>query len=561
MAESGIIQLKAKGSQDKYLTENPSISYFIYTYKKYSNFAMETNNLNFTNKILRFNENNNIKIPRIGDLISKIYLNATLEAKNSKKRWGWINNIGNNIINYIEFKIGGNVIDKIYGSWLNIWFELNNKKELSESYNEMIGSKKIYTNIYKDKNTRELQLYIPLNFFFNKFTGSALPLIALQYHEIEMNFKLRNYSEIINYDHDLTKNDWDIIPHIKDASLLVDYIYLDNYERNIFAKSSHEILFDKLQLDKIVLNSNNNQYRSLLYINNPVKILYWTVILDKYINQRNKYLDITLENSTKRFILICICSTNDINKKIIQDITPGSIIKVNENNTISIHNKEGNIYNIGNDIILNKNYKYYDKIVNVLENCVINKKIISDSDNMNIVDYSFIECNKLLDDYTQSIPVNELIYESENTNYVFKSIKRSNVSGGIGTSKYDVILTNYNNYGIYLNKKINPINNLKLLLDNNERIDKLDGNYFNYLQPYLYDYNIPSDGLNMYSFSLFPENYQPSGSLNMSGVNNIELLFELNKEVNSKNKGILYFYTLKYNILRITGGVAGLAYV
>ena len=125
MAESGIIQLKAKGSQDKYLTENPSISYFIYTYKKYSNFAMETNNLNFTNKILRFNENNNIKIPRIGDLISKIYLNATLEAKNSKKRWGWINNIGNNIINYIEFKIGGNVIDKIYGSWLNIWFELN----------------------------------------------------------------------------------------------------------------------------------------------------------------------------------------------------------------------------------------------------------------------------------------------------------------------------------------------------------------------------------------------------------------------------------------------------
>lgn len=561
MSGSAILQLKAKGKQDIYLTENPDISFFNYKYKKHSNFSIEAINLSFANNVMKFNEDNRIKIVRNADLISKIYLNITLKAQSTTKRWGWVENIGNNLINYIEFTIGGNLIDKIYGSWLNIWHELNVKPGLEKTYNKIIGNNYYSTKICSDINPRDITLFIPLNFFFNKYSGLALPLIALQNHEVELNFNLKKYNDCINSDNSLEFSDWNIIPNITNASILVDYIYLDNEERTIFAKSSHEILIEQLNYDKIILNTNNSNYNSIIKVNNPVKIIFWNIILNKYIDyKKNLFLDNNIVNATIRFILLTICSTDKTDKDINIDIEPGSIFKVNSDNSITTYNKNGIITDIGTKTILNNNYKFYTEIVNILENCIINKKIKKSSTDILSVNYNYIKVNKVLDNYTYSLPIKDIITNSDNDMYPFKILYRSKICGGIGLAKYDLKLINYNNYGLYLDKKINPILKFKFMLDNNDKIEYFDNNYFNYLQPYLYNYNIPSDGLNMYSLSLYPKNYQPSGAINMSGVNNIELLYNLNNEINSKNTGVLHVYMLKYNIVNIIAGKGGIRF-
>ena len=325
------IQLSAIGAQDIYLTDNPTISFFRHSYKQYSNFSIEAIQLNFTNSKIQFNQNNLVEIGRHGDLITNIYLKLKIQAKNTNKRWGWISNLGNNLINYVELIIGENIIDKIYGSWLNIWNELTLKNELINSYDEMIGNTIINKKIIKDINTRTTNLFIPIPFFFSKFSGLALPLIALQYHNVKINFNLKHYKNCINSDYDLSDNDWDIKPDIVDGVLLVDYILLDNKERTIFAKSNHELLIEQLNLNQISLNSNNNEYNESVVLSNVTKTLYWTINMNKYIDNKQQDINIFLGEdiitATIRFILIAICSTSTTSTQITTSITAGSIFK------------------------------------------------------------------------------------------------------------------------------------------------------------------------------------------------------------------------------------------
>ena len=568
------IQLAALGAQDIYLTNNPSISFFRHTYKQYSNFSIEAFKLNFINTKIQFGQNNNIKIGRHADLISSLYLNLQIKAKNTNKRWGWISNLGNNLINYVELKIGGNSIDKIYGSWLNIWSELTLKKELINSYNEMIGNTNINKKIMKDVNTRTINLFIPIFFFFSKFNGLALPLIALQKMEVEINFNLKEYKYCINSDYDMTDNDWDIKPEITQNFLIVDYIYLDNAERSIFAKSNHELLIEQLTYEQIPLNSNNNEYNSLLHFKHLCKTLYWTINMNKYIDNKHKneniFLGEDLTTATIRFILIAVCSTGSSTTPITAIITAGSIFKITSEYKIETYNKSGSTYSIGTETILNNTYTYYTKIKDIIENCIITKDIIINSSLISDVDISYITINKYLDNNTYSLQIKDILVNGKdiiecgkvisNTTNPFDTISRSSVSGGIGLANYDIKLYNYNNYGLYLDNNENPLNELQFKYNGIDRIDSLDSKYYNFVQPYFYHNNIPPDGINMYSFSLSPEDFQPSGTSNLSNINNIELIFKTNTEITSSNSAILNIYSINYNLLRITSGVGGLRF-
>jgi len=559
------IQLSAIGAQDIYLTDNPTISFFRHSYKQYSNFSIEAIPLNFINTKIQFDHNNSVEVGRHGDLITNIYLKLQIQAKNTNKRWGWTSNLGNNLINYVELTIGENIIDKIYGSWLNIWSELTLKKELINSYNEMIGNTNINKKIIKDINTRTINLFIPIFFFFSKFSGLALPLIALQYHNVKINFNLKHYKNCINSDYDLSDNDWDIKPDIVDGVLLVDYILLDNKERNIFAKSNHELLIEQLNLNQISLNSNNNEYNESVVLSNVTKTLYWTINMNKYIDNKQQNINIFLGEdiitSTIRFILIAICSTSTTSTKITTNITAGSIFKITSTYTIETYNKSGTVYSIGTTTKLNSTYTYYSKIKDVIENCIVTKDIIIASTLLSDVDTSYITINKNLDNYTYSLQIKDLIsISATDVLKPFEILNRSTVSGGIGLANYDIKLFNYDNYGLYLDYNENPIIDFQFKYDGVDRIDKLDSKYYNLVQPYFYHKNIPSDGINMYSFSLSPEDYQPSGTCNLSMINNIEFIFKTNAEITSSNSAILNIYSINYNLLRISSGIGGLQF-
>lgn len=560
------IHLSSKGRQDIYLTENPEISFFKHNYKKYSNFSIEAFKLtpDYNNNLLSFGKKNNIQIKRHGDLLSNVYLNIKIKAKNTTKRWGWVSNLGNNLIKTVELQIGPSVIDKLYSSWLNIWYELSLDTELKNNYYNMIGDNEYNKIIRKDNNERISELFIPIPFFFMKFTGLALPLIQLQFHPVVISFELNDYKTLINSDIEIN-NTWDFEPKIVESNLIADYIFLDNIERNIFAKCSNELLIEQLNLNEIVLNSNSIEYNEIIKLNNHTKSLYWIVNMNKYIDSKNKYENIFLGENIKiatiRFILIAICGTTNSNISITSNISAGSIFKISDDYLIETYDKSGIVYSIGTTTKLNKNYKFYNEIKNVIENCIITKEIKKNSSSILEVDETFISINNYLDNYTYSLQINKLLETSTSNIYKpFEILNRSNVSGGIGTKSYDLILYNYDNYGLYLDKETNPIDFFKFNLDTQERIEKLDSNYYNYLQPYYYHKNIPSCGLNMYSFSLNPENYQPSGSCNMSEITNIELNFTTNEEVSTDNFAIFKFYSLNYNILRITSGMGGLRF-
>jgi len=273
----GFIQLAAYGAQDIYLTGNPQITYFRMVYKRYTNFAIENCRQYFVGNA-DFGKRVFCQVERIGDLMSETFLVVTLPSlvpyfKDDTKYY-WMNSIGHALIESIDIEIGGKVIDKHYSVWFQIWIELTLQAGKYNAYKRMIGysDNKCYFD-YEGS----FKIYVPLQFWFCRDIGLSIPLIALQNHEIKINCNFRNINELIvsnknNYSCgklDINTNNINMVS----AFLYVDYIFLDESERKIFANREHEYLIDQLQLNETDLYSGNKR-------NNP---LYESGI-DKYGN-------------------------------------------------------------------------------------------------------------------------------------------------------------------------------------------------------------------------------------------------------------------------------------
>ena len=251
----GLMQLVAYGAQDVYLTGNPVITFFKVVYRRHTNFAMESIQQTF-NGTPGFGSRVSATISRNGDLITNTYLQITLQGGTGTAHP--VSSIGHALIKTVELEIGGQRIDKHYGDWLEIWSELTVPEEKRVGFEKMVGKG---TN----KSTVDGEvLYIPLQFFFCRNPGLALPLIALQYHEVKINVEFNDSSVAFVGS----------IPTDMDCSLYVDYIYLDTDERRRFAQVSHEMLIEQLQFtgDESI-TSQNLKYR--MNFNHPVKELVW----------------------------------------------------------------------------------------------------------------------------------------------------------------------------------------------------------------------------------------------------------------------------------------------
>ena len=267
----GLMQLVAYGSQDIYLTGNPQITFFKVVYRRHTNFAVESIEQTFNGSV-QFGQRVTATISRNADLMWKIYLQVDLPAIASTARTiAWVRNVGNVLIDNAELEIGGQRIDKHYGDWLNIWNELTQTAEHEDGYNVMIGNT---TTLTTPAATQALtRLYVPLMFYFNRNPGLALPLIALQYHEVKIHIQFRTFLQCVITGDGLGAT---TTPTTFTASLFIDYIYLDTDERRRFAQVSHEYLIEQLQFTGEETTSNtSNSFR--LNFNHPVKYLVWVV--------------------------------------------------------------------------------------------------------------------------------------------------------------------------------------------------------------------------------------------------------------------------------------------
>ena len=274
----GYLTLATKSEQDKYLTGNPQFTFFKGVYKKHTNFATDYQYVNLIGDTHNsLGKKLYLDLPKNGDLLYRTYLAIKVEGNNLSD----VVPLAYSLIDYIDLFIGGQRIDRHYGSWLRIWHELNVTSEKQLALSDMVG-------IHSTSNSK--LLHIPLRFWFNNNIGTALPLLALQYNDVKIDIKFNNPDEVNIYsEYTINNNPYsvqDTTFNISQVQVLCEYIHLDREERRLFMSNSHEYLITQVQTS---LNNPVNLFKSLsdekfekqihktdLRFNHPVKELVWS---------------------------------------------------------------------------------------------------------------------------------------------------------------------------------------------------------------------------------------------------------------------------------------------
>ena len=277
------MQLVAYGAQDIYLTGNPQITFFKVVYRRHTNFSMESikQSINGYSQIYQSDGNNvnnkaTVTISRNGDLITSIYVVCNIQDR--------VNGVcGDELVEDVEIEIGGQRIDKHYKEWNQIWNELTTPVSKCDGYKYMTGS--FSNGMVTLDGTRQQSIHYPLNFWFCRNPGLALPLIALQYHEVQLKITWGTLDNIIrNSVYDSTNDDM-----VNIMEVWVDYIYLDTDERRRFSQVSHEYLIEQLQVQK-EKDMENKEFK--LNLEHPIKEIIWTTPENKPIDDAKIKLNI-----------------------------------------------------------------------------------------------------------------------------------------------------------------------------------------------------------------------------------------------------------------------------
>lgn len=289
-----VLELAATAHQDVYLTGNPQITFFVAVYKRHTNFAIESireplvGNADFGSKV-------HCIVDRYGDLISNVFLEIDLPRislpvnEEQGIYYSWTNSIGHAIVKYYDIEIGGQLIDRQYGQWLEIWNELTVSSEKRNAYNNMVGKNDNFNSTIQGG---ELNLRIPLQFWFCRNIGLALPLIALQFHEVKFIFEFRKFEDLWassngKYRENSFTTDCSKDLHMMDARLYIDYVFLDKEERRKFAQCKHEYLIDQLQIHTENLDANlSSENKIYLDFNHPTKEIVWVFQTEDIFRQR-----------------------------------------------------------------------------------------------------------------------------------------------------------------------------------------------------------------------------------------------------------------------------------
>ena len=553
------MQLVAYGAQDIYLTGNPQITFFKVVYRRHTNFSMEAIEQTFNGQV-DFGRKVTCTISRNGDLIHRVYLQVTLPSvtcggpsltKDGTYSNGtscsycfrWTNYVGHVLIRSVEVEIGGQRIDKHYGDWLNIWNELTQEPGKQAGYDNMVGNT-VHLTGTGHNSVETTTLYVPLQFWFCRNPGLALPLIALQYHEVKINLEFRQKEETYVTSSNViecsgTNSGCSVcIPSLEQSSLFVDYIYLDTDERRRFAQVSHEYLIEQLQFtgDEAVTSTN---VKVKLNFNHPCKELIWVVQRDDVVapmtvdgrqqltNQWNNYTD-DFDVDT---------SWNATNP------TPTQLLYTNVESGWSsmsfpsVYNASGSTDPHLESVVGGSGASQTPAFGGTVDsNSQWNTSVVRD---LNFP-------NGFGPGATGDIPP---------TNFAALTDSAQGTDhAGLGP----------------LQAGRNPTMRAKLQLNGHDRFQERLGSYFNLVQPYQHHTNVPATGINVYSFALRPEEHQPSGTCNMSRIDNATLQLQLTPKsvgmdvttnnTTSGKSGKLRVYATNYNVLRIMSGMGGLAY-
>jgi hypothetical protein len=545
----GLMQLVAYGAQDVYLTGNPQITFWKVSYKRHTNFAMESIEQTFNGQA-DFGRRVTCTISRNGDLAYRTYLQVTLPEINQQMKNSatgsavyarWLDFPGEQLISQVEVEIGGQRIDRQYGDWMHIWNNLTLPVDQVRGYYGMVGNTTELTFItdpsFNDVDgpcqsnaprqvcaprnaLPETTLYVPFQFWYCRNPGLALPLIALQYHEVKINLDIRPIDECLwavgtlnqascannaggrvtaAYNQSLVA-----------ASLYVDYIFLDTDERRRMAQNPHEYLIEQLQFtgDESVGSSSN---KIKLNFNHPVKELIWIVQPDQNVDYCSS-LDCDQ-------LLYRLLGAQPFNYTDAVDALPNAIHAFGGPEAVDEYiDASGLFYDAGAvDVMPGENSEWWTAP-------------------------------------PHNAPYNEVPFGGTNSFNPQHQYMNSAVSDA-GTFVLAETSLPMHCWGQ------NPVVTAKLQLNGQDRFSEREGTYFDLVQPYQHHTRTPDTGINVYSFALRPEEHQPSGSCNFSRIDNATLQLVLsNATVEGTKTAKVRVYATNYNVLRIMSGLGGLAY-
>ena len=543
-----LMQIVAYGAQDLFLTGTPEITYWKVSYRRHTNFAMESIEQTFQGQA-DFGRRVSAILSRNGDLAYRTYLQLTLPEINqdmlgTQTGTGngvyarWLDYIGEQLVAQVEVEIGGQRIDRQYGDWMHIWNQLTMSQEQRRGYFKLIGHTTQLTyitdpqfapisgpcaasggpsQVCAPRNALpETTLYIPLLFWFCKNPGLALPLIALQYHEVKINLDIRPIGECLWAVKSLSAATGTqsvslaYQQSLVAASLYIDYIFLDTDERRKMAQNPHEYLIEQLQFtgDESVGSSSN---KIKLNFNHPCKELIWVVQPDANVDY---------------------CASLDAAQTLFK--TLGA-----------------------------QPFNYTDAI-DALPNAVhaFGGPLETAGTNGFITTNGLFEMAGAIDalgtDAVDPFPNSQW----GTTNAPFKPFTSSTAQYPNGSAVSDA--------GTFVLAETaldmhcwgeNPVVTAKLQLNGQDRFSEREGSYFDVVQPYQHHTRAPDTGINVYSFALRPEEHQPSGSCNFSRIDNAVLQLVLSAgTVQGTATAKVRVYAVNYNVLRVMSGMAGIAY-
>jgi hypothetical protein len=536
----GLMQLVAYGAQDVYLTGNPQITFWKVTYRRHTNFAMESIEQTFNGQA-DFGRRVTCTISRNGDLAYRTYLQVTLPEINQSMvptpmptgvegvYARWLDFPGEQMISQVEVEIGGQRIDRQYGDWMHLWNQLTLSAEQQRGYFQMIGNTTQLTfitdpsfanidgpcdstaprQVCAPRNALpETTLYVPFQFWYCRNPGLALPLIALQYHEVKINLDIRPIDECLWAVTSLScvgtgsvKCSTAYNQSLVAASLYVDYVFLDTDERRRMAQNPHEYLIEQLQFtgDESVGSSSN---KIKLNFNHPCKELIFIVQPDANVDYCA-----SLSCGTSLYKML---GAQPFNYTDALDALPNAIHAFGGPKSIA-------------------------------------------ATTGSFIDGSGFFAQPGADDVDVITSTDAWPYDNAGGFSGFQggdgTVPESTVSDA-GTFVLAETSLDMHCWGE------NPVVTAKLQLNGQDRFSEREGTYFGLVQPYQHHTRTPDTGINVYSFALRPEEHQPSGSCNFSRIDNATLQLVLsNATVEGTNTAKVRVYAINYNVLRIMSGI------
>lgn len=473
MPSGSLLQLVAHSVNDIYLIGNPQMTYFKSVYKRHTNFVIESIRATFEGDTT-FGSKIVCKIPRNGDLINTMTMEVDLPelvatGSDDQHSIQYISNIGYNMIDYCEIRIGSQLIDRQYGEWMQVWSDLTYTSTKKQCLDQMIKG---------DAQNGPMTVYVPFQFWFCRHIGASLPLVALQYHEVELDIYLRPLNQLYTFG----------------PTRYYDLTYLGNPAPGQYQYQRQAGVVFTPDITGKLLNYNSGANTTAITYDSPDTIILGILLTGNQLIRDYVTPTYTLIGSPQILdmrLYIDYIFLDTYERKYFANAQHRYLIE-----QVQFNEAEG------------------------LQANALTKRVQIDF----------------------NLPVKELYWICQTAeNYSANQ------------------LSNFTNTpDIYYRQPSDFIDTLTILFNGNERFQPRSGEYFRLIQPFQDHTNIPFDKyINVYSFALTPEEYQPSGASNFSKIDTVELYMTM--RANNPASSIRV-YGINYNLLRIMSGMGGVAF-